>query len=562
TGNRITCRDWFQLCLKEGLTVFRDQQFSGDMRGHAVKRIDDVRMLRASQFREDAGPLAHPVRPESYFEINNFYTATVYEKGAEVIRMLKTLVGDEGYAKALDLYFERHDGQACTIEDWLTVFEDACGEDLSQFKLWYSQSGTPILNVSEGWDADAGIFTLTVRQHTEPTPNQPVKQPLRMDVRFTLLDGDGSVIPDVGERKLFIDKAEHVVPVHNLKGMATKPILSFNRNFAAPVIVEHKQTRDERLILFAHDTDAFNRWEAGRGLAKDQLMDMIVQDAAPDQAYLDALGTMLGNDALDPAFRAFSLGLPSEDDLAQSLHKGGRTPDPERIHDCREALLNAIAQAHGAQFAQLYDAMKVPGPYRPDAADAGRRALRLAALDALSRTEGTARATALFAETDNMTERLGALAALLRHGDGTAESQRFFETWKADPNVLDKWFALQISCASPEAAHDRANALTEHADFNWKTPNRFRAVIGAFVGNTAGFHAADGTGYDFVAHWLGKLDPVNPMTAARMATVFETWERYDGDRQGQMRDAVRRLLDGTPSRDMTEIATRILGEPG
>ncbi|MDJ0637941.1 MAG: aminopeptidase N [Paracoccaceae bacterium] len=557
TGNRITCRDWFQLCLKEGLTVFRDQQFSGDMRGHAVKRIDDALMLRARQFREDAGPLAHPVRPEEYIEINNFYTATVYEKGAEVIGVLKTLVGDAAFYEGCQRYFERHDGQACTVEDWLACFADDIDE---QFKLWYTQAGTPILHVSEEWDEDRGIYYLTVRQETKPTPGQDEKKPLRMDVRFTLLDNEGRVIPYVGERKLFIWKEEHRIPVHNLKDETrSKPVLSFNRGFSVPAIVEFKQSPEERITLLGHDTDPFNRWEAGRTLAKDTLVRMIVQDEAPEAAYLEAIGRLAADEALDPAFRALALGLPSEDDLAQTLYDNGRTPDPDRIHDCRNALSCAVAKAHTGLFEDLVARFASNAPYSPNAADAGRRALRLKALGYLADAGQVDRAAAVYAGADNMTESIGALSILVRAGQADAELVQFFNLWNNDPNTLDKWFSTMIVHAPPEHAVEVAQKAVEMPEFAWKTPNRFRAVIGGLCGNTAGFHTASGDGYRLVAEWLKKLDPVNPMTAARMATVFETMRRYDGDRQGQMRDALEYLLEGSPSKDMTEIAGRILG---
>jgi aminopeptidase N len=552
TGNRITCRDWFQLSLKEGLTVFRDQQFSGDERGHAVKRIDDVVALRARQFREDAGPLAHPVRPEEYIEINNFYTATVYEKGAEVIGMLKTLVGDDAYARALDLYFDRHDGQACTVEDWLKVFEDATGRDLSQFKLWYSQAGTPRVRIAV--EPDGNGWQVTARQEVLPTPGQPEKRPMVIPVRLALFASDGSMLAP--EATVVMDTAEAVLA----RGEGERPIVSAFRGFSAPVRVEQDLTQAERLVLLAHDTDPFNRWEAGRVLAKEQLVAMIAEGAAPEAAYLDALGRLVADDTLDPAFRAFALGLPSEDDLAQSLHEAGRTPDPDRIHAGREALLDAIAGAHRGLFETLYHGMTVPGAYSPDAAAAGRRSLRLKSLAMLARVEGGERAEALYANADNMTERLGALGVLLLLGQGEEQLAGFYDRWENDPNTLDKWFSMQPLHAAPGRAVEVARRLTEHPKFSWKTPNRFRAVIGGLAGNAAGFHHASGAGYAFVAEWLKKLDSVNPMTAARMATVFETWARYDGDRQGMMQDALRHLLGGTPSRDMTEIAGRMLGE--
>ena len=341
----------------------------------------------------------------------------------------------------------------------------------------------------------------------------------------------------------------------------TPPILSVNREFSAPVLIRRKEplSTEAQVTLLAHDTDPFNRWEAGRALAKAELTAMIVNGATPGSAYLDALGRMIADDMLDPAFRAFALGLPSEDDMAQALFEAGRTPDPTVIHRSSEQLKRAIASAHAGEFARLFDAMAVAGPYRPDAADAGRRSLRLKALGFLTLTDGPDRARRLFETTDNMTESIGALGILLKAEAGTAEARTFYDRWKQDPNTLDKWFSLSVISAAPENAVQVAEKLVAQEDFNLKNPNRFRAVIGGLAGNTAGFHDASGAGYRFVAEWLKKLDPINPMTSARMATVFETLARYDGDRQGQMRDALEYLLSGTPSKDMQEIAGRILG---
>ncbi|KGB81857.1 aminopeptidase N [Rhodovulum sp. NI22] len=556
TGNRITCRDWFQLCLKEGLTVFRDQQFSGDMRSHAVKRIEDVLMLRGRQFREDNGPLAHPVRPESYVEINNFYTATVYEKGAELIGMLKRLVGDDGYARALDLYFERHDGDAATIEDWLKVFEDATGRDLSQFKRWYSQSGTPRLTFTD--DFNNGRYTLHFKQETPPTPSQAEKAPQVIPIAVGLLNPNGDeVLPTT---MLEMTEAEQSF---SFEGLATRPVASLLRGFSAPVIVQRDTTAEERAFLLAHDTDPFNKWEAGRTLAKDVLMRMVADGAAPGPAYLDALRAMAGDDALDPAFRALALRLPSEDDMAQSLFDSGITPDPLAIHAACEKLKTAVARHLSDLLPRLHDAMACPGPYAPDARNAGRRALRQAALGYLSRLDGGTLAAARYAEADNMTDQLGALSCLLEIGQGAAEVAGFFRQWSADRLVMDKWFALQAGLAAPHKAASVARSLTEHPDFDWKNPNRFRAVIGALATNAAGFHDPSGASYDLVADWLIRLDAVNPQTAARMSTAFETWARYDADRQALMRGALERIAarDGL-SRDMGEMVGRMLGAKG
>jgi len=553
TGNRITCRDWFQLCLKEGLTVFRDQQFTGDMRSHAVKRIDDAMVLRAHQFREDNGPLAHPVRPASFVEINNFYTATVYEKGAEVIGMLKLLVGDAAYAKALDLYFERHDGDAATIEDWLQVFQDTTGRDLSQFAKWYSQAGTPRLTVSD--EFVDGTYHLHLRQNTPTTPGQNDKDPLLLPVAVGLLNEDGAEVHSTTVLEM-TDAAQ----TFTFEGLASKPIPSILRNFSAPVIVIHDKTMAERAFLLAHDTDPFNRWDAGRTLAQDVLVRMVHEDATPDAAFLDGLTAVLRDDALDPAFRALVLRLPSEDDTAQALFDAGHTPDPTVINQAHETLKLHIAQHMQDTLTRVYADMIVTGPYTPDAAPAGKRALGNAVLGLMSKLDGGKQATQQFGDADDMTQQLGALRALLQISKG-ADALAAFETqWQHDRLVMDKWFALQVSLAAPEDAATTAERLTRHTAFDIKNPNRFRAVFGGLKANMAGFHHASGAAYDLLADWLIKLDPLNPQTAARMTMSYDTWKRYDLDRQSKMRAALNRIAQ-TPdlSRDTEEMVTRILG---
>ncbi|MDH2327663.1 aminopeptidase N [Cereibacter sp. SYSU M97828] len=534
TGNRITCRDWFQLCLKEGLTVFRDQQFSGDMRSHAVKRIEDVLMLRARQFREDGGPLAHPVRPEVYEEINNFYTATVYEKGAEVIGMLKLLVGDEGYAKALDLYFNRHDGQACTIEDWLRVFEDATGRDLAQFKRWYTEAGTPRVHVEEAYDD--GIYALTL--------SQAGGNPKVIPVALGLLGADGGeVLPTT--------VLELTEPVQTFRfPAASRPVASVLRGFSAPV--EMAMQRDHAFLL-AHDTDPFNRWEAGRALAKE-VMAGVVAGAEVRADWLNGLAALVTAD-LDPAFRALALRLPGEDDMAQTLHASGVVPDPDRIRAARKTMARALAERLRADLPAL---VGVAEPWTPDPAQAGRRALRLAALSMLSRLDGGAEAARVFAAADNMTEEAGALACLLEVGAGAEAALAFEAKWQDDRIVMDKWFTLQI--LHSDDAVGMTERLVRHPLFDMKNPNRFRAVISALAANHAGFHRADGAGYRLLADWLIRLDPVNPQTAARMSSAFDSWSRYDADRQGMMKEQLRRIL-ATPglSRDLAEMAGRMAG---
>ncbi|WP_299986789.1 aminopeptidase N [uncultured Ruegeria sp.] len=553
TGNRITCRDWFQLCLKEGLTVFRDAQFTSDMRSAPVKRIHDAIDLRARQFPEDNGPLSHPVRPESFQEINNFYTSTVYEKGAEVIGMLKRLVGDEAYAQALDLYFERHDGQACTIEDWLKVFEDTTGRDLSQFKRWYSQSGTPRVSVAEGW-AD-GTYTLTLRQRTEPTPGQEDKQPQVIPVAIGLLGPNGD---EVRATEVFeLTEAEQSF---TFTDFASKPVPSILRDFSAPVILEHEPTNAERAFLLAHDTDPFNRWQAGRSLAEDTLLRMITDEATPDADYLDGLQAVLRDKALEPAYRALMLGLPTQSELAAALHDNGITPDPMAIWRAVETLRQATAQHVQDLLPRLHSETLVDGPYQPDAEQSGKRALGGAALALTSRLDGGLKAAESYARADNMTLQLTALSCLLRAGKGEAELAGFYDQWQHDRLVMDKWFALQVTMTGPENTVETTRRLTEHADFNWKNPNRFRALIGSLAGSHAGFHQADGAGYALLADWLIRLDPVNPQTTARMCGAFQTWKRYDADRQALMRAQLSRIAE-TPnlSRDTTEMVTRILG---
>ncbi len=551
TGNRITCRDWFQLCLKEGLTVFRDQQFTGDMRSHAVKRIDDVLTLRARQFREDGGPLAHPVRPESYIEINNFYTATVYEKGAEVIRMLKALIGDDAYYKGCQLYFDRHDGQACTIEDWLAAFEDATNADLSQFKRWYSQAGTPRVEIAV--EQDGSSWSVVARQHTLPTPGQDKKDPQVIPISFQIFDQSGGAITSESTGVLSSEQME-LCTIEATE----RPVVSAFRDFSAPVIVKQTQTQDERLVLLAHDTDPFNKWEAGRALAKDVLVNAIVNDAAAPLRWTEALAQVLLDDSLDPAFRALVLALPREDDLAETLSEAGTVPDPTAIHTARQRIKSELGTAIADQAKSTFEQMAVSGPYSPDAKAAGKRALRLAALDLLTRADGGSAAHDLFASADNMTESLGALTALLGSGLGDEALDAFGERWSQDRLVMDKWFQLKIVFAAPEKAAGATQAMTQRADFDWKNPNRFRAVMGGLAGNQAGFHHPSGDGYRIYTDWLLKLDPANPSTAARMATVFETWKRYDADRKDLIHGQLDRILSTENlSRDMTEIVGRI-----
>ncbi|MGB7317783.1 MAG: DUF3458 domain-containing protein, partial [Planktotalea sp.] len=525
---------------------------TSDLRSAPVKRISDVIDLRGRQFAEDNGPLAHPPRPDSFVEINNFYTATVYEKGAEVIGMLKLLVGDDAYAKALDLYFERHDGQACTIEDWLQVFEDVTGRNLKRFKRWYTSAGTPRLHVKESYKN--GRYKLTFRQETPPTPNQPQKKPRVIPIAVGLLGANGDeVLPT---QVLEMSKRQQSF---KWEGLSAKPTPSILRGFSAPVILERETSDAERAFLLAHDTDPFNRWEAGRELAKSTLLGMIEEDAAPNAGYLDGMLAVLRDENLDPATRALMLGLPSQSDLMQVLADKGSTADPQAIYNADQTLRMALAQHMQDTLPRIYAQCQITGPYSPDADAVGKRDLANAALALGTRLDAGKAAQEQYDNADNMTQQLSALTCLLRAGVGKDALAAFYEQWRHDRLVMDKWFGLQVSCAEPEDAAQIATMLTRHPDFDHKNPNRFRATLGALTMHHAGFHHISGKGYSLLADWLITLDPVNPQTTARMCSAFQTWKRYDPTRQEMIRIELERILaQPNLSRDTTEMLTRIL----
>lgn len=561
TGDRITCRDWFQLSLKEGLTVFRDQKFSGDMRSHGVQRIQDVRALRGRQFPEDAGPLAHPVQPQSYIEINNFYTATIYDKGAEVIGMLRTLVGGEGYRKATDLYFDRHDGQAATVEDWVRCFEDACGRDLSQFRLWYRQAGTPVVEARGTYDAAAKTYTLDLAQTLAATPGQPDKQPMHIPVRMGLMSRTGRALPATlkgenhagGESRVLelTQSAQRFVFVD----VPEEPLLSLGRDFSAPVIFRVLHGRAERAILMGCDRDDFNRWEAGQILAAEIMLDA----AGTNIDYLSAIGEVLARAEDDPAFAAQMLMPPTENELATR-----KTPvNPDSIHAARLALVKAIATTHRERLAQLYEHMRDAGDFSADAEAAGRRALRNACLRYLTAADDEAAAglaEAHYRSAGNMTDMIAGLAALTRMESPLRDAAftHFHDRFKSDPLVLDKWMGLQAGSPLPDTAAS-VRALMRHPAFDIKNPNRVRALIGAFAGNHLRFHAANGEGYRLVGEVIRTLDPLNPQVAARLAGAFESWRRYDGARQGLMKGEIE-AIHGLPgiSPNLFEITGKML----
>ena len=570
TGNRITCRDWFQLCLKEGLTVFRDQEFSSDMRSRPVKRISDVRGLRAMQFIEDAGPLAHPVRPETYKEINNFYTATVYEKGAEVVRMVQTLIGREKFRAGMDLYFARHDGEAATIEQFIQCFADSSGRDMAQFMRWYSQAGTPEVTVATRFDAARKAFALTCKQNVPPTPGQPSKEPMVIPLAFGLVGPDGADLPLTQTKGATVDHGVLVLSEaeqeFEFSGIAAPPVLSINRGFSAPIKLETDLDGDQLAFLAAHDSDPFNRWQALQTISMRLLIDNAAKLRAgklprSDERLMVALAAILEDAALEPAFVALALVPPGEGDIAREI---GRDIDPEAIHQARQALRAEIGARLGAALSTTHEHMTVPGGYTPDATSAGRRALRNTALDLLAATGGQAaiaRAVAQYAAADNMTERMAALATLSLHDvpERWQALDDFYRRYAADALVIDKWFSLQATIPQTDTL-DNVRKLTGHPAFSMVNPNRVRALIGAFAqANPTQFNRADGAGYAFIADTVLALDPRNPQVAARMATAFRTWRILEPARRALAESALRRIKDAPGlSRDLSDIVERAL----
>ena len=552
TGNRITCRDWFQLSLKEGLTVFRDQEFSADMRGTDVRRIEDVKALRNRQFREDNGPLAHSVRPDSFVEINNFYTATVYEKGAELIRMLKALVGEDKYKAALDLYFKRHDGQACTIEDWLQVFSDTTDESFDQFKLWYSQAGTPQIKVDESF-VD-GTLTLKLSQSIPNTPGQKNKQPMVMPVALGLLNTDGSEV--LSTQMLTLDQMSQIF---SFTGLKEKPILSILRGFSAPVTLKHVTTEAEQLVLLKHDTDMFNRCEASRNLGLESLIGMVLKGTSAKTVYMESLLQLIADENLNPAFRALCCALPNQDEIAKALADRQLIPDPIEIHKAHKAHSMQMAELGHNIFTKVYYYHTVKGDYSPNEADCGHRALANLALHYVTLLDNGNLAQQQFNNADNMTLQLPALSNLIKAGNGAQAITNFYEQWRNERLVIDKWFSLQVTSCEPDAAVSVAAALIKHPDFTLKNPNRFRALIGALAMTPAAFHQPDGSAYNLVTNQLIALDDLNPQLCARMTTVFDTWKIYDKSRQIMINTALKRIAKKPNlSRDTSEILARLL----
>ena len=561
TGNRVTCRDWFQLSLKEGLTVFRDQEFGADIYSRAVERVREVRELRSGQFAEDAGPMAHPVRPASYMEISNFYTSTVYEKGAEVVRMIRTLIGAQNFRKGMDLYFARHDGQAVTCDDFVRAMADAAAADLSQFMRWYDQAGTPVLEVAGEYDAAKKRYVLSVRQSCPPTPGQETKLPFHIPFAVGLVGPDGRDLLAEGTRVLPVKQPEERFVFENI---GARPVPSLLRNFSAPVIVTHDYAEAELTHLMAHDSDAFNRWEAGQRLALGIVLRGIAaaQGGRPLEVprdFLDAAKRVLSDSSKDPAFAAEMLALPSENYIAEQMP----VVDPDAIHAVRDELKARLAAALREELHTVYRAQGGAGPYSPDAASAGRRALKNSALGLLMELEDAGvRALSMkqFETAGNMTDALAALCMLANCDcpERTRALDAFYDKWKTEPLVVDKWLAVQATTRLPSALSDVKRLMT-HPAFNIKNPNKVYALIGGFRGNQVHFHAADGSGYAFLAEQVIALDAINPQVAARMARGFDRWKKFDAGRQAHARAALERLRDAKGiSKGMLEIVTRAL----
>ncbi|MFN0262883.1 aminopeptidase N [Tepidamorphus sp. 3E244] len=572
TGNRITCRDWFQLCLKEGLTVFRDQEFTSDTRSRPVKRIQDVRLLRTHQFSEDSGPLAHPVRPQSYREINNFYTATVYEKGAEVIRMLKTLIGPETFAAGMDLYFQRHDGDAATIEEFIACFAQTSGRDMSRFMRWYNQAGTPEVTVATFHDPDAATYTIELTQTCPPTPGQPSKEPQTIPVLFALIGPDGNEIDAQRTDASNLSGEPGLIELSDTRqtltfaGVRQRPVPSLLRNFSAPVKLKDDLSEEDRLFLLRHDADPFNRWQAAQTMMLDWLLGA-QRNAREDQemgapdSIVAAIMVAAGDTTFDPAYRAELLKPPSFPDVAQGIVNG---VDPDAIHAAMERMRQTFSATQGAVLDEIRASAEIDAPYSPDAEQAGLRALKNAALALLASDSSDAaldKAQAQFDSADNMTDRLAALGVLVQRGGnrGSQALKRFYDDFQRYPLVIDKWFMLQATVPDADTL-DAVRALMESPAFSMRNPNRVRALIGSFAAaNPVAFNRLDGESYGFVAERVLELNALNPQVAARLLGAFRSWKTLEPARREKARAALEKIAasDGL-SRDVNDIVTRSL----
>jgi aminopeptidase N len=566
TGNRITCRDWFQLCLKEGLTVFRDQEFTSDIRSRAVKRITDVKTLRARQFPEDGGPLAHPARPSSYIEINNFYTPTVYEKGAEICRMMQTLIGGDAFRKAMDLYFVRHDGEAATVEDFVRCMEDASGRDLGQFFAWYTQAGTPQVIVESHYDSAAKTFTLTLEQRTPSTPGQDQKAPLHIPLGLGLVGPDGEDMPldleGTGAINTPLIELKDQRQTYRFRNVAKRPVLSLNRGFTAPIHLATNAPIEDQLFLMGRDSDSFNRWEAGQMLGRKLIVDRYndAGSAAEIERFSAALGAILDDPRADDAFKALMLGLPTESEIAAAI---GRDVETDRVRSARDHVRAAVATKLSPKLARLWAATAETGAYRPDPSSTARRALRYAVLSLMvlgDHKRSIAEALSEFCSAHSMSAEIGALSALVQiecpERDEALEA--FHRRHGGEHLLIDKWLMLNAQCVG-EGAAERVARLTQHADFKWSTPNKVYALLAGFTaGNPSGFNAADGSGYRVVADAIIRLNAINPQVAARLATGFRSCKVLNQSRKSASESELNRILaEPDLSRDVFEIVSRI-----
>lgn len=573
TGNRVTCRDWFQLTLKEGLTVFRDQQFTADQTSAAVKRIDDVTILRGRQFLEDAGPMAHPIRPESYVAMDNFYTATVYDKGAEVIRMYHTRLGANGFRRGMDLYFERHDGCAVTCDDFRAAMADANDVDLNSLERWYLQPGTPELELSERWDAAAGELTLEFKQSYPPLPDEipgaANRGPVPIPITLGLLDAAGQEVPlriAGGEEQgtcstLLLEEAEQAF---TFTGLDSRPLSSVLRGFSAPVRLRMERSDDELAFLMAHDTDSFNRWAAAQSLATRTILQLCAQAAAGQplaaaSLISESFGKVLHDDQLDGSFQALMLELPSEGVAGQELD----VIDPDSLYAARSFLKRSLAEQYATKLQSVYAELAQDAGYRSDQESINRRRLKttvLGYLASLDRPETTTLVADQFRRADNMTDLQAALR-LLANLDGPERLEAletFYDRWKSDPLVLDKWFLVQAS-SRREDTLERVVELTAHPDFSIANPNRVRSLLGVFAQNLIRFHRADGAGYELLADYVLRIDPNNPQLSSRLVSQFNNYRRFDAARQAHTRTQLERIAAHPGlSDDATEIVQRAL----
>jgi len=555
TGNRVTCRDWFQLSLKEGLTVFRDQEFSADLMGsvsgRAVKRIEDVRLLRQVQFPEDAGPMAHPIRPDSYQEINNFYTVTIYEKGAEIIRMQHTILGESGFRKGMDLYFDRHDGQAVTCDDFVNAMSDANHVNLEQFKHWYSQAGTPRVHVVDEYDSVHQTYSLTLTQSCEPTPGQEIKPIFHIPLKTKILNSQAPSDEFLIELR---EKSQTFI----FQNIANQPVLSINRDFSAPIILDFKQSVEDLYFLFANDDNPFNQWEAGQKIA----IQLILGRHAPDSKLIEIWKNLLLNPQLDPAFKDLILTLPAE----TYLHEQVLIVDPQEIHQAKRSFRQLMAHALKQTWLDVFESSQTTGSYLPNAEQSGKRALKNLALNMLledNLSEGSLLAERQFKSSNNMTDRLAALSSLVQFDSPLAANclNEYYDQYASDDLAIDKWFAIQASRqnAGSHSTLDLVRTLKDHPAFKIRNPNRARSLIHAFcMNNPAGFHDVSGKGYQFWLESILELDPVNPQVAARLARALDRWKKFSQPYQDQMRVCLENAIQHKLSNDVSEVIHKAL----